>query len=585
MLLFVGLGNKGNEYLNTRHNAGFLALDLLAKYLELPQNEILKFQSSIFSLDFQNQKILCLKPQTYMNLSGRAVLQAMQFYKIAIEDIFVFHDDIDIECGKIKFKIGGGAGGHNGLKSLDETIGKNYTRIRIGVGRPEFKDDVSDFVLSNFKKDEWIATEESVCKITIFDCKKLFSYHIKFMNNFCDVVIIGAGGSGLSLAIKLKRAGITSVAVISKVSVMGSHTTAAKGGINASLSSITEDKPEWHSFDTLTSSNHLGDPARIDFMCKRAPQEIEFLENEGVKFDKLENGKIAQRRYGGQKTHFGSGDFAFRSCFVADSTGFEIMQNLHKSALDLKIDIYEFHFVFDAQKNTIFALDLKTGNFVNFNFKILVFAGGGFSQNFLTNSSSNALTGDCHTLALKLGGELEDMEFVQFHPTGLYKKGILISEAVRAEGGILLNSKGERFMQKYSPNFLELASRDVVARAIFEEGNGANPCFLSLKKIPPEVINAKLKGTVQTAKFFAGIDVFKEDIPVFPTAHYNMGGIKVDENYRIKEDIFAIGECAGARIHGANRLGCNSLLELFTSSTLVFEAIKKDLSKIANQET
>ena len=313
-------------------------------------------------------------------------------------------------------------------------------------------------------------------------------------------------------------------------------------------------------------------------MCNRASEEIDFLQNEGVNFDKLQNGKIAQRRYGGQKTHFGKGDFAFRSCFVADSTGFEIMKNLQKSAFELSINIFEFHFVFDANQNTVFALNLKTGTFVNFNFKILVFAGGGFSQNYLTNSSSNSLTGDCHALALKLGGSLEDMEFVQFHPTGLYQKGILISEAVRAEGGILLNDKGERFMEKYSPTFMELASRDVVARAIFEEGQGRKPCFLSLQKISPEIINTKLKGTVQTAKFFAGIDVFKDNIPVFPTAHYNMGGIKVDENYRMKDNIFAIGECAGARIHGANRLGCNSLLELFTSSTLVFEAIKQDLN-------
>jgi succinate dehydrogenase/fumarate reductase flavoprotein subunit len=401
------------------------------------------------------------------------------------------------------------------------------------------------------------------------------------MKHFHDVLIIGTGGSGLSLALKLKKLGIENVGLISKVSVMGSHTTAAKGGINASLSSVSQDSTEWHAFDTLKSSSNLGDKERIDFMCNEAPHEIDFLINEGVNFDKLENGKIAQRRYGGQKTDFGKGDFAYRSCFVADSTGFEIMKKLHKSALSLNLSIYEFYFAFDIAENTVFTLDLKTGQFVSFGYKVVVFAGGGFSQNFLTNSSSNALTGDCHTLALKLGGELEDMEFIQFHPTGLYKKGILISEAVRAEGGILLNQKGERFMQKYSPNFMELAPRDVVARAIFNEGDGKNPCFLSLKNIPQDVIKTKLKGTLQTAKFFGGIDVLKEDIPVFPTAHYNMGGIKVNFEYKMKDGVFAIGECAGARIHGANRLGCNSLLELFTSSTLASRAIKRELNNLS----
>jgi succinate dehydrogenase/fumarate reductase flavoprotein subunit len=259
------------------------------------------------------------------------------------------------------------------------------------------------------------------------------------------------------------------------------------------------------------------------------------------------------------------------------------MNNLSKTALEMGVIVHDFHFIFDASAGCVFALDLKSGKFVNFNFKFLVFAGGGFSQNYYTNSSSNALTGDCHALALKLGGEMEDAEFVQFHPTGLFGTGILISEAVRAEGGILLNSKGERFMEKYSPNFLELAPRDVIARAIFAEGGGKNPAYLSLKNIEKEMIAKKLKGTVQTAKFFGGVDVFKEDIPVFPTSHYNMGGIKVDENYRMQGNIFAIGECAGGRIHGANRLGCNSLLELFTSSTLVCKEIKQSKRDFASE--
>lgn len=407
------------------------------------------------------------------------------------------------------------------------------------------------------------------------------------MLQFHDVLIVGSGGSGLSLAIKLKEAGIKNIAIITKTQVMGSHTAAAKGGINAALSSVIKDDYKWHAFDTLKSATDIADEERVNYMCKTAPEEIAFLENHGVNFDKLENGKIAQRRYGGQKTHYGKGDFAYRACFSSDSTGYEIMKGLYNSAKNLDIKIYEFYFAFDVKREeekatSLFALNLQSGKLECFKFNFLVFAGGGFSQNFQTNSSSNALTGDCHGLALKLGCKMHDMEFIQFHPTGLYGSGILISEAARGEGGYLLNSKGERFMKKYSPNFMELAQRDVITKAIFEEGGGKKPAFLSIKHLPENVIKEKLAGTVLTAKFFAKIDVFKEDIPVFPTAHYNMGGIEVDFNYKVPNllNVFAIGECAGSKIHGANRLGCNSLLELFTSSTLVKDAIKNNLMKV-----
>ena len=405
------------------------------------------------------------------------------------------------------------------------------------------------------------------------------------MNYFHDVLIIGSGGSGLSLAIKLKKAGVKDVAILSKSNIMGSHTTAAKGGINASLSSVTEDSFLWHAHDTEASAKQMADQARVEFMCKQAPQEIKFLEKQGVNFDKLENGVVAQRRYGGQKTHFGKGDFAYRACFVQDKTGFEIMKNLELSALEHGVKTYEFFFAFDASRNeegqvtSISALNLANGQFATFNFKIIVFATGGFSQNYHTNSSSAMLTGDGQVLALNLGAKLEDLEFVQFHPTGLYGKGILISEAARAEGAYLLNEKGERFLEKYSKDFMELAPRDLITRAIFAEGEGKKPAYLSLKHLSREVILTKLAGTVETAKFFGGIDVFTQDIPVFPTAHYNMGGIKVDFNYKVEGllNAFAIGECAGSRIHGANRLGCNSLLELFTSSTLACNKIIEEL--------
>jgi succinate dehydrogenase/fumarate reductase flavoprotein subunit len=412
----------------------------------------------------------------------------------------------------------------------------------------------------------------------------------EFQNEFIfhEVLIVGAGGAGLSLALKLKKAGILDVAVVSKTNIMGSHTSAAKGGINATLSSVNEDNYLWHAFDTVKSASGLASRERVEYMCKIAPLEIEFLENAGVNFDKLPNGKIDQRRYGGQKTHFGKGDFAYRSCFSADKTGLEIMKNLKKQIELENIKVYDFHFAYDAEKigesaQSISVLDLDKGKFHKIGFKVLVLATGGFSQNYKTNSSSSALSGDGAALALKLGAEMEDMEFVQFHPTGLYGSGILISEAVRAEGGYLLNKKGERFMEKYNAEFMELSSRDIVAKAIYNEGEGKNPAFLSVRHLPKDMVMKKLSGTWLTCKFFAKIDILNEDIPVFPTAHYNMGGIKVDFNYQIEglKNVFSIGESAAAGIHGANRLGCNSLLELFTSSSLAAVKIIEILPNIS----
>lgn len=400
----------------------------------------------------------------------------------------------------------------------------------------------------------------------------------------CDVLIIGSGGSGLSLAIKLKQSGVKNILILSKTSIMGSHTSAAKGGINATLSSVIQDDYKWHAYDTLKSAGSIGDAKRIEYMCKQAPAEIAFLQSIGVQFNKLPNGKIDQRKYGGQKLNYGKGDFAYRACFAKDSTGFEIMKNLKSQALKEKIKIKEYSFCFEAKAvektiQEVHALNLQTGEFEKIKCKIIVFAGGGFSQIYKTNSSSNALTGDSQMLALKAGAKLTNMEFVQFHPTGLKGNGILISEAVRAEGGYLYNKSGERFMKKYNPDFMELASRDVIAKAIFEE----KEAFLSLKHLPHELVKNKLTGTISTARFFGGVDVFSKDIKVFPTAHYNMGGIAVDYNYKVKglKNAFAIGECADAKIHGANRLGCNSLLELFTSSTLASLKIKQILKQDA----
>ena len=405
---------------------------------------------------------------------------------------------------------------------------------------------------------------------------------------FCNVLILGSGGAALSCGIKLHNLGLKDIVITSKTTPLGSHTIAAKGGINASLSSVTQDKWEWHAYDTMKASCFLGKQDVIDFMCKNAPLEIEWLEKIGVNFDKMENGKILQRRYGGQKTDFGKGDYAYRSCFVKDETGKEIMQKLFLEASRIGLTMFDYYFAFDITKNeeddsleSVLFFDIATGKIKRIFATYFVFATGGYSQIYQTNSSSSVCTGDGHILALKAGVEDENMEFVQFHPTGLKGSGILISEAVRAEGGVLLNSKKEHFMHKYS-DMLELAPRDVIARAIFEESCGGTlSVFLSIKHLDADIVKNRLKNAIEIAKYFANIDFMQDDIEVFPTAHYNMGGIKVNFDYQTKiHNLFCIGELASAGIHGANRLGCNSLLELFTSSSLaskkIFDSFKQN---------
>lgn len=407
------------------------------------------------------------------------------------------------------------------------------------------------------------------------------------MKSYHDVVIVGAGGSGLSCAIKLHDLGVTDVVVLSKVDALGSHTSAAKGGINAALGNITNDDWRWHAHDTLKAACGIANDEAVQVMCQNAPSEIEWLSKIGVEFDKLLNGKISQRKYGGQKTHFGDGDFAYRACHVSDRTGKEIMNKLYIKFNQKNLKIYNYTFAFQIHKSaedeisSIICLDLATGNFITFFAKVFIIATGGYSQVYKTNSSSSLFTGDGHILALQAGAKLKDLEFVQFHPTGLAGSGLLLSEAARGEGGYLLNDRGERFMSKYSSDFMELSARDVIARAIFiESENGKRPVYLSIKHLPRDLISTKLSDAVQTAINFAKVDPFLQDIPVFPTAHYNMGGVEVDQNYRAinLENCYTIGEVACAGIHGANRLGCNSLLELFTSAHLASSDIKTRIS-------
>lgn len=398
-----------------------------------------------------------------------------------------------------------------------------------------------------------------------------------------DVLIIGAGGSGLSSAIYLNELlGNISISILCKTYAMGSHTTSAKGGINAALGNIHDDHISWHIHDTISSSKNLCDSVPTQKMCNEAPTVISFLERIGVEFDKTSNGKIDQRIYGGQTTDCGKGSLANRACFVKDHTGHAIMTALTTKIHTLpsvKIHNYIQAFKITSTNNhhTVMAYNIATGKIELHSARYIIFATGGFSQIYQTNSSSHLYTGCGHRILFEAGAKLKDIEMVQFHPTGIKGSGILISEACRSQGGYLLNSKGERFMKKYH-HLKELAPRDVISNAIYNELQ-TGEVFLDLTHIPKEVIKEKLISSYNVAKHFAKIDLTTKPISIAPTAHYNMGGIMVDENYHIGNNIYAIGELACASVHGANRLGCNSLLELFTSAKFASQHIAQSFQQ------
>ena len=403
----------------------------------------------------------------------------------------------------------------------------------------------------------------------------------KIIDHEYDVVVLGAGGSGLRAAVGLSEAGLKT-ACVSKVFPTRSHTSAAQGGISAALGNMGEDDWRWHMYDTVKGSDWLGDQDAIEYLCKEAPRAVIELERYGVPFSRTEDGKIYQRPFGGMTKNYGNGTVQ-RTCAAADRTGHAILHTLYGQALKHNTEFFIEYFALDLiMKNGeckgLIAWNLTDGTIHRFRSHITIVATGGYGKVYQTATSAHTCTGDGNAMVLRAGLPLQDMEFVQFHPTGIYGVGTLITEGVRGEGGFLVNSEGERFMERYAPNTKDLASRDVVSRSMeieINEGRGAGKnkdhIYLHLDHLDQKVINERLPGIAEAAKTFANIDVSKQPIPVVPTVHYNMGGIPT--NYKAEvltlngsektvPGLMAIGEAACVSVHGANRLGSNSLIDL-----------------------
>jgi succinate dehydrogenase / fumarate reductase flavoprotein subunit len=404
-----------------------------------------------------------------------------------------------------------------------------------------------------------------------------------FVDHTYDVVVVGAGGAGLRATVGLSEAGL-STACLSKVFPTRSHTVAAQGGISAALGNMGEDDWRWHMYDTVKGSDWLGDQDAIEFMCKEAATAVIELEHYGVPFSRTEDGRIYQRPFGGMTTNFGKGT-AQRTCAAADRTGHAMLHTLYQQSLKHQANFFIEFFAIDLMMDEgecrgVVALEMATGKLHRFRAQRTILATGGYGRAYFSCTSAHTCTGDGSAMALRAGLPLQDMEFVQFHPTGIYGSGCLITEGSRGEGGYLTNSAGERFMERYAPNARDLASRDVVSRAMtveIREGRGVGAekdhIYLHLEHLGPDVIHERLPGIAETARIFAGVDITREPIPVLPTVHYNMGGVPTNVQGEVLTQkagnpdvlvpgLMAIGEAACVSVHGANRLGSNSLLDL-----------------------